>query len=163
MKKGIIFLLVFLAVGVSVFSQDWTADPTYGELFLEEYFTPDPTVLEILAGGNVDLSRSLVSGLPRSVTGFVAQAPNLDFYYATSGNMRLTIRVRGYGEDTVLLINDPEGRWYFNDDSPDFEDGDWLDPSITFNRPIPGLYSIWVGTFSESEFIDVDLEITELH
>lgn len=163
MKKLLVSLFVFLIVGVSVFSQDWTLDASYGELYLDEFFTPDPTVLEILAGGEVNLARSPVSGLPRSVTGFVAQAPDLDFYYVTSGGMSLTIRVRGYGEDTVLLINGPEGRWYFNDDSPDFEDGDVLDPSITFNRPISGLYSIWVGTFSDTDFVEVDLEITELH
>jgi len=163
MKKLLLLFTVLLFVASGAFAQDWRLDAAYGDLELKEFFTPDPYVLEILAGGSVDLSRSRVSGLPRSVTGFIANAPDLDFYYETSGAMDLTIRVRGYGEDTVLLINDPDGRWYFNDDHDgDFADGDWLDPSITFRRPKSGLYSIWVGTFSNSDFIEVDLEITEL-
>ncbi len=163
MKKLFVSLSLFVLLVAPVVSQDWTMDPTYEDLYLEEFFTPDPTVVEILAGGAIDLALSSVLGLPRSATGFVAMAPDLDLYYITTGTMSLTIRVRGYGEDTVLLVNDPDGRWFFNDDSPDFEDGGFLDPSITFNRPISGLYSIWVGTFSTSELVPVDLEITELH
>jgi hypothetical protein len=163
MKKLLLLFTVVLFLASGAFAQDWQLDPAYGDLELDEYFDPDPYIISILAGGSVDLSRSRVSGLPRSVTGFVANAPDLDFYYETSGRMDLTIRVRGFGEDTVLLVNDPDGRWFFNDDHDgSFEDGGWLDPSITFIRPISGLYSIWVGTFSNTDFVEVDLEITEL-
>lgn len=158
----IIFSMVFLAVGVSLYSQDWTADPTYGDLFLDEYFTPDPIVMDGLAGGKVDLRRSSVNGLPRSVDGFVAQAPDLDLYYTTSGDLRLTVLIDGYGVDTVLLIRDPDGRWHFSDDSPHYPAREQI-VSVTFDQPTSGLYSIWVGTIAEGWLADVDMGISEMY
>ena len=161
MKKLLLLFTVVLFVASGAFAQDFTLEPPYGEVELESGFLPDPYVVEILAGGSVDLGRSRVSRLPRGATGYVASAPDLNLIY-DAGGFDLTIRVRGYGEDTVLLVNDPEGRWYFNDDNEDFEDGDWLDPSITIVRPLSGLYNIWVGTYSNTDFVEVDLEITEM-
>ena len=157
MKKLCSFLLVFLVLAAIAPAQDGTLDPTFGSIELESGFWPDPYIIEMLAGGSIDLELTTDKTL-RAINpyGFVADAPDLDLYFEATGGLPLIIRVEGFGEDTVLLINDPEGNWHFNDDYNDY------DPKITFMRPVSGLYSIWVGTFWDGDYLDVDLVITEL-
>jgi hypothetical protein len=81
-------------------------------------------------------------------------APDYDLYYA-AGNTRLTIYVNS-SYDTVLLINAPDGRWYYSDD-----DGGGFNPSITFRNPQSGLYDIWIGTYDNARGLPAQLYITE--
>jgi hypothetical protein len=48
-------------------------------------------------------------------------------------------------DDTVLLVNTPDGEWHCNDDFSG------LDPALTFETPQEGQYDIWVGTFSATD------------
>jgi hypothetical protein len=47
-------------------------------------------------------------------------------------------------DDTVLLVNTPDGEWHCNDDFSG------LNPALTFDAPREGQYDIWVGTFPPS-------------
>ncbi len=147
MRKGFLFAIVFVLVAVGLFAQDWSSPPTYGEADLEWGFTPDPYVVELDAGGPVDLS-----GI--GYVGYVNEAPDFDLYY-DAGDFPLTIRVESKA-DTVLLISDPDGNWLFNDD----EQG--LNPGITLRKAKSGLYDIWVGTVYSDEFPPARLIITEM-
>lgn len=97
-----------------------------------------PQARAVLAGGWADLAEC-----PQPGVGHVATAP--DFTLRFSGNAAgrdLLIRVEG-ACDTVLLVNDPAGRWHFDDDT------DGLDPALSFPTAAEGVYGIWVGTFAE--------------
>lgn len=124
-------------------------DPYYGDVTLESGFMPDPYKKTITAGGSVDLSQYGHSG-------YTAGKPDLDFHFTPSNNASETLTISVNSEtDTVLLINDPEGTWYFSDDS------NGVNPAITFQDPKDGLYSIFVGTF-DSGTAEAELVISEL-
>ncbi len=75
--------------------------------------------------------------------GRVTSSP--DFEFSINGLESydpLNLRVEG-ACDTVLLVNDANGTWHFNDDSAG------RDPSISIATPPSGVYEVWVGTFSE--------------
>ena len=128
---------------------DISEDPYYGDVTLESGFLPDPYIKTITAGGSVDLSQYGHSG-------YTASKPDVDFYFTPSGNADETLSISINSEtDTILLINGPEGIWYFNDDA------NGVNPSIIFQDPKDGLYSIFVGTF-DSETAEAELLITEL-
>lgn len=93
---------------------------------------------DVIAGGDVDL------GACGSVPGFGWIILGPDFELNLSGAAPgevLTLSVTG-SCDTVLLVNDATGAWYFDDDSA----GD-LNPAITLAGATDGIYDIWVGTF----------------
>ena len=147
MKRiAMITMLIALVVG-GVAAQSWSLQPTYGTVELESGFTPDPYRRSMTAGGSQSLD-----GI--GYYGYVADAPDLDLVYE-AGVFDLTIKVENTSADTVLLVNSPDGQWHFNDDF------NGLDPSITFESPVSGMYNIWVGTF-DGDFADSRLVITEL-
>lgn len=154
MKKCLIVLLVF-GVAFGLAAQDYMLDPNFGDVELESGFQPDPYEVDLLSGGSVDLETS--EEIDIFATGYVSEAPDVDFYYESDGIFDLTFWVDGYGEDTILLINGPDGSWYFDDDS-----AGGVDPEIVFPSAEGGLYSIWIGSYYDDEFLDVTLLITEL-
>lgn len=99
-----------------------------------------PNSYSVTAGGNQSLRNC-----GWSHTGHVISQPDFEF---TIGGLeqyrRLQIRVDG-SCDTVLLVNDATGNWYFNDDG-------WgnLHPLIDINNPRSGVYDIWVGTYGQT-------------
>jgi hypothetical protein len=147
LMKRILFvgLLVLVALGVS--GQDWQLQPTYGEVSLTGGFQPDPFRRDVVAGGSIDISQL-------GYYGYVADAPDFDLRYVPAG-YRLTIKVENTSADTLLLINAPDGQWHFNDDS------NGLDPAISFDAPLEGLYDIWIGSY-DGNFSEATLVITEM-
>ncbi len=131
------FSAVLLFVSGFLFAQDWSAQPTYGTADLSSGFAPDPYIVEMVAGGNIDLSATL------GYVGFVANAPDFDLIFTAGGLLPLVIRAES-DADTTLLVNAPDGSWHLNDDY------DGLDPAIIFEDPQSGMYNIWVGTYSSS-------------
>jgi hypothetical protein len=109
---------------------------------INEGFPIDPNVHNVTAGGNLDLGRC--PNVPGE--GWITRQPDFVVNYRTRGGGRsvfnLTFRIES-SEDTVILINDPTGRWYFNDDG-----GRRLNARITFLNALPGRYDIWVGTYT---------------
>lgn len=127
---------------------DLSLDPRYGTVRLEGGFLPDPHTVEVTAGGSIEVDVGACS------YGFVANAPDVDFYYTVSGGRDLYIYVEG-SEDTTLLINQPDGSWVCDDDGHT-----GTNPLVVFPKAAGGLYDIWVGTYGD-ELSDATLYISE--
>lgn len=134
--KRYISLLLFLLLPISVFGQNVWGTPNYGEIDLDSGFLPDPWTKSLVAGGSEDIDHLGYSG-------FVSDSPDIDLYYDSGSYNFLTFSVES-DEDTILLINTPEGEWMYDDDS------DGLDPEISVFYPTSGLYNIWVGTYDRN-------------
>lgn len=129
---------------------DYSLDPAYGTVNLTAGFMPDPHSVNIAAGGALDASAI-------SCAGWVASAPDLRLNWtAGSGALPLTFHVTSEA-DTTLVINDAEGNWVCNDD------GDGLNPVVSFEHAPSGQYDIWVGTYAQGNLQDSTLHITEIY
>ena len=96
-----------------------------------------PDVFALNAGGEWRLSRC---GFGRM--GFVRVAPDFHFTLTRMGRYdRLHLRANAPC-DTVLLLRDPRGRWFFDDDS-----GTGRTASLSLDDPADGVYTVWVGTY----------------
>ena len=132
---------------------DFSLDPHYGEQHLDAGFLPDPYRVTVTSGGTVP-----VSYLGGDCTGFAAQAPDYRLHWAGSATeLRILFRAGQEGEDTVLVINRPDGSWVCNDDA----DASTLNPMVILNNPLAGAYDIWVASFDQDAYIDGTLHITE--
>ena len=130
-------------------AQNPGASPTYGDVRLSEGFMPDPHRTNLTAGGSIDVSIGNCS------YGQVANAPDVDLYYTTSGGSDLFIYAVS-GTDTTILVNTPNGSWVCNDDG--YGDGD---PIVVIRNAPGGLYDIWVGTYGSS-MANANLYISEI-
>ena len=138
----------------SVLVPDEALEPTYGSETLNEGFLPDPYTVDLVARGSIDLD------LGECTYGYVAEAPDFDLYYSgegtevttdylgraiyeTSGGSDLYIYALSE-EDTMLLVNTPDGIWLCNDD------GHYgSHPLIVVPSAAGGLYDIGVGSYDE--------------
>ena len=95
---------------------------------------------QVVAGGNVNLfDRAQACSIEGH--GYVAQAPDFTVYYEdASATGELTVSVMA-DCDTVLLVNDLNAAWLFNDDT------NGLNPAVTIPAAASGRYDIWVGTY----------------
>ena len=154
MSRFLKFASALLAAAILVAgtaqAQNWQLRPSFGSMTLNAGFPNDPRTRSIQAGGNIRLNP--MGGCPGG--GYVANAPDFRVHYS-AGNWPLIFYVRARG-DTLLLVNDPAGRWYCNDD---FQG---LDPAIQFGNPMSGQYDIWVGTYGRNRVPGATLYITEL-
>ncbi len=141
--------------GASTGGLDYTLAPAYGTVTLQSNFTPDPQTLDMLAGGSVNVSSAIGSACQGSASGYAAAAPDLRLNY-TAGQYILRILFVG-NADTTLIVSDPTGRWYCNDDA-----AGTLHPMIEFSPPTSGQYDIWVGTYSQGDYSQGRLYITEM-
>lgn len=95
-----------------------------------------PNSYNTTAGGQYDL---YACGFTNA--GNFTVAPNFEFRLdGMEAYGRLEIRAQS-NCDTVLLINDSNGNWVWNDDTYG------LNPAVNFSGPRSGVYDIWVGTF----------------
>lgn len=140
---------LFTVTAPEASAQDVSATPTYGSVELSSGFMPDPHVVELTAGGDISVNQGSCT------YGQVADAPDFDLYFTATEANTLYISVIS-GDDTTLLVNGPDGRWYCDDDSY----GD-LDPVIAIPKAQSGLYDIWVGTYGE-ELVSATLYISEV-
>ncbi|POR00972.1 hypothetical protein AU468_08865 [Alkalispirochaeta sphaeroplastigenens] len=131
------------------YAQDWQLAPSYGDRQLLSGFLPDPQRVGIVAGGDQDLSRV-------GYRGFISQAPDFDLWYR-AGDEGLTITVERASGGTVLLVNDPRGRWHFSDG---YGGGP---PLIRFESPSEGLYNIWVGSLRRGVYPTATLVLTAFY
>ncbi|MCA1780306.1 MAG: serine protease, partial [Xanthomonadaceae bacterium] len=132
---------------------DFSLDPYYGEYHLRPGFLPDPYRITITSGGTVP-----VSYLGGDCTGFAAQAPDYRLHWAGGGTeMRVLFSASQYGNDTVLVINRPDGGWACNDDAS----SNTTDPMVVLNSSQAGVYDIWVASYDENAYIEGTLHITE--
>lgn len=146
---------VFTAMAATAFqgaeAQNYRLNPTFGTVNLNSGFLPDPYTTSLQAGGSI-----AASNVGSNCRGYVADAPDYRLYYQ-SGRFPLHIFAQS-GADTTLVINDPSGRWFCDDDGYGS-----LNPLVSFSNPASGQYDIWVGTYSQgSGFPQTTLSISEL-
>ena len=146
------FLSLLLPIGAA--AQDPFSNPSFGEVSLVSGFEPDPHTVSIYAGGSVELSASRLV----DCVGFVSDAPDYRVIYDSDNQQRSLSFYAESDSDTVLLVNDPNGEWYCNDD---YSDELGLASGLDFSAPQSGIYDIWVGSY-EDEFSSATLYVTEL-
>lgn len=153
MKKWWLICAVAV-VAATAYTQNWRLVPNFGTVDLAAGFTPDPHTVRVVPGGDIDLS-TVFNEIGIRANGYISDAPDLDLNYE-AGSFPLKFRVVGGEIDTVLLVNDPNGNWHYNDDTHG------LDPEITLQNPMSGMYNIWVGTYEPESAGTVTLMITEM-
>lgn len=144
--------MAVLAFGGAASAQDFDGDPHYGELNLSAGFTPDPSMLSLLAGGNVDAGNRF-----SECSGYISDSPDVRLFWTGNPKTGPKLKISAISNaDTTLVINGPDGRWYCDDDS-----GDDANPLVEL-QPQSGRYEIWVGTYSEGENKRAVLSISEV-
>lgn len=129
---------------------DWRAQPRYATLNLRAGFQPDPTEVQVDAGGSRD-----AAPVGQGCGGWIDfERPDVDVNYQ-AGNFPLIISAVS-DVDTTIVINDPAGRWICNDD---FQG---LNPGVVFERPQSGNYNIWVGTFDQGQTRRATVRVSEV-
>ncbi len=149
MKKTLLGAAALMMLSVPAISQDMSLPANFGEIVLNSGFTPDPYVVNIVAGGNIN-----AAGIGSPCTGMISRAPDFQITYR-AGTLPLVLRTRS-GSDTTLVVNGPDGRWYCDDDTA----GN-LNAQVFFSAPQSGVYDIWLGTFGGGT-ANAQLLITEL-
>ncbi len=135
-------------------AQNVNGRPNFGQINLRTGFTPDPRVISVVSGGQINAQRVRGRGTCR---GFISSNPDARLVFNTDGDLPLIISVDSR-EDTTLVVNTPDGRFLCDDDSG--ERG--LNPSIRLNRPQSGRYEIWVGTYRSGNSQPARLHISEV-
>ena len=129
-------------------------EPLFGTVDLTANFSPDPHVVEIVAGGP-DAAETLASGC----VGYLnAARPDYGVVYSGAGPYSLSLFAEGE-QDSTLIVEDPNGRWYCNDD---YSSSSGHNPGIVLDDPVDGYYRIWVGTYAATNpNQSVSLMVTE--
>ena len=135
----------------SVVAQDFNRRPSFGTLNLNFNFAPDPTIVNVTAGGNIPAERI---GGPGCV-GSIATPPDVRLNYRAGGGLPLYISATAR-TDVTLVVNLPNGRWICNDDFKG------TDPGIIFNNPQSGQYDIWIGHYGRGAGVPAQLVISEI-
>lgn len=145
-----------LAAASPALAQDASLNPSYGVISLQANFLPDPNWVSVFAGGLTEGDfTDAASG--DTCSGFFSNPPDFRMAFTTGSGLSLSITSLSQ-DDTVLLVNGPDGQWYCNDDT-------WgLNSAVTFPTPQDGVYDIWVGTYSNpnGEYPPAELGFTEL-
>lgn len=149
---AVVLALTGLGLSAPGLAQDFDADPTYGEFHLSPGFDPDPGMLSLMAGGDVDAASKF-----EDCQGYVSAAPDVRLFWEGESQSGLTIKISAISNaDTTLIVNGPDGSWYCDDDS-----GEDSNPSVELS-PIAGRYEIWVGTYSSGEIKKAVLGVSEV-
>ena len=125
-----------LCAGTIAAAQDASLRANAGEITLNSGFTPDPYIVDVVAGGTIDASRTA-----NGCNGMISRAPDFQVTYR-AGSFPLTFQTQA-DSDTTLVINGADGRWYCDDDG-----GDGVNAQVMFSNPQSGVYDVWVGTYS---------------
>lgn len=130
-------LAIVAAAGVAA-AQNVNGRATYGNYELNAGFMPDPVYADAVAGGGRN-----AANLGGACRGNIANAPDVRVFY-NAGSYPITIWAES-NQDTTIVINAPDGRYYCNDDM-----NGSLNPGVRFTNPPSGRYEIWVGAYDNS-------------
>jgi hypothetical protein len=123
--------------------------PTFGEIAVTTGFGSQTFTLQ--AGGDMD-----AFGINNACAGFIADVPDYVINYQGGSRGPLDLGVES-DEDTTLVVVDPNGQVFCNDDDLD------LNPALSIASPAIGNYGVWVGTFNpiQNDFYpDATLTVT---
>ena len=132
-------------VGSNSGGLDFSLPANFGTADLSGGFQPDPYVVEISAGGSVNIQEAVGDVCEGIARGYASAAPDFSVNY-TDGSAPLYF-TGSSDRDTTMVINGPDGRWHCDDDGADSP----LDPQIIFNNPQVGRYDVWIGTYSDTD------------
>lgn len=128
------------------------AQANFGVHALRPGFLPDPRVINVVSGGNID-ARAL--GLGPGCVGWVTARPDaIVRLTGTSSRLRFFVTAPG---DTTLLVNTAGGRWICNDDSYG-----GTNPTVDVPNAGAGQYDVWIGSYQSGQQVRGQLQITEL-
>ena len=146
-------IVSLLGAGQALACPNWNNPTVFGQYSLNAGFLPDPYVRNLTAGGRINLANCN----PYLGPGWVVSRPDFRLhYYGQSPTGRLTIALEARSNvDTILVVNAPDGSWYYNDDYRG------LDSAIVFFNPMSGQYDIWAGSYYRSSNNPARLIITE--
>ncbi|MFN3170204.1 MAG: hypothetical protein ACE37E_05885 [Hyphomicrobiales bacterium] len=113
------------------------AAPTYGFIEVARGFGSQS--FDLQAGGTIS-----ANAINSNCSGYIADAPDYTIDFQGQGRAPLELSAQS-SSDTTLVVVGPDGSIYCNDDSND------LNPALTINSPRAGAYTVWVGTFSQSD------------
>lgn len=134
---------------------DWRLDPAFGSIALSAGFTPDPQNVSVVSGGGVDTS---ALQLGSNCRGYAATAPDYRLNWSgRTSELYLFFIADNEGDDTTILVSQPDGSWVCNDDI----DTDNLNPGLLLPNPDEGQYDIWIGSYGEGASIGGQFYITE--
>ncbi|HHX91723.1 MAG TPA: peptidase S1 [Paracoccus sp.] len=150
LKLALTAALALPLVATTAIAQNYNLRPSYGAISLQAGFLPDPVTRSMRAGGDHHFRGG--GGCPGGA--WFANAPDYRLHYR-AGGYALSFYVRAPG-DTAMLVNDPTGTWYCNDDYQG------LNPGVVFNNPRSGQYDVWLGTYNRSRVGNSVLYITEM-
>ena len=135
----------------AVVAQDFNRRPSFGTVNLNFNFAPDPTIVNVTAGGTIPAERI---GGPGCV-GSIATPPDVRLNYRAGGGLPLYLSATAR-TDVTLVVNLPNGRWICNDDFKG------TDPGIVLNNPQSGQYDIWIGHYGRGAGVPAQLVISEV-
>ncbi|RUO31126.1 S1 family peptidase [Aliidiomarina soli] len=131
-------------------------DPLYGTHQLSAFFLPDPHSIEVVAGGNVDISETIDGS---GCTGFAAANPDVRMHFSGStAGLKAYFVADNPIEDATIVINTPDGSWHCNDDAH----GSTLNPMLDLATSGEGRYDIWIGSYRQGNYISGKLHFTEM-
>ena len=109
----------------------------------------DPFIVSVNGGGSLD-----AAALGGDCRGFVNIEPVARINWQGEAAMS---RIFFFSDhDPTLIVQSPDGEFHCNDDANVL----LLDPSITFQKPQPGTYNIWVGSYHPDQLIPGVLVVT---
>ncbi len=133
---------------------DWTLPPLFGSATLDSGFMPDPYIVGVTAGGDLEAST-----LTNACWGWVTSAPTFDLNFNAGNGFDLSFTAMA-DEDTTLVVRRPDGTYLCNDDGYGYPN-----PQVTISNPQSGLYDVWVARFgmaNQGEYVPAQLAISEL-
>ncbi|MCB0188802.1 MAG: hypothetical protein KDE31_31245, partial [Caldilineaceae bacterium] len=102
----------------------------------------DPLIVSLNGGGNIPAS---VYG--ELCNGFIAENPTVTLNWAGEADF---VEAFFYSDhDPVLVVQTPSGEYLCNDDANDL----LLDPVLWLEKPEPGRYNIWVGSYAPNQLL----------
>ncbi|CUS49174.1 MAG: putative trypsin-like serine protease [Idiomarinaceae bacterium HL-53] len=129
-------------------------EPHFGTVALEAGFLPDPHTVTVTAGGSVNVSAQDIG----NCMGYAASAPDVRLQWSgNNGPLFMYFVAATTGDDTTLVINDPNGNWYCNDDAG----SGTLNPGFAFKMAPNGVYDIWIGTYTSGQWVEGTLHLSE--
>ncbi len=129
-----------------------------GPVSLSAGFSPSPYAAAVTAGGPIDvMSLNLPSANGEGCRGYSPDNPQVALTWSgMTTNLRIFFVATQLG-DSTMIVQLPNGSFFCNDDFP----GGSLNPLIDIPNAGPGVYNIYVGTFSSGATVPGTLYITE--
>ncbi|WP_414546623.1 hypothetical protein [Nostoc sp. CCY0012] len=153
-KLSLMIVMVSVSAAIHVIADAQEAPPIFGDITINQQFSPDPLTVRGMSGGSVPgkqiAGRSETPTGP--CTGFVDETPGHTLKLKSAFEyLKLLVQSP---QDTTMIVKGPGGTWC-NDD---FEGknpgivGEWL----------PGDYQVWVGSYEQGKYFPYTLQITEV-